>query len=121
MKEPDFEVDGWCLEDGEERHRVNPHSFWIPNREDRERLRQGDLAKLIFRISLNDEAEPVATERMWVIVREHSSEGYIGVLDNEPRSISENEWFWRGTEVPFKAQHVIDILIMNEKAAETAL
>lgn len=86
MKEPDFDVDGWCLESGEERHRENSHTFWIPDHEDRERLRQGDLAKLIFRINVNNEEEPEAIERMWMIVRDRIPEGYIGVLDNDPRA-----------------------------------
>jgi len=31
MREPDFDRDGWCLEDGEERHREAPDKFWIPS------------------------------------------------------------------------------------------
>ena len=31
MRAPDFEQDGWCLDDGEERHRAAPATFGIPD------------------------------------------------------------------------------------------
>ena len=116
MREPDFETDGWCLDDGEARHAAAPDTFWLPERQRRESLQPGDLAKLIFRISVDDAHESVAVERMWVIVRERTSDGYLGVLDNEPDAIAENDKFWLGTEFPFSAKHVIDI---EEKCANT--
>ena len=59
MRAPDFETDGWCLDDGEERHREAPDTFWIPDLEMRRVLRRGDFAKLIFRIAVagNEEVE----------------------------------------------------------------
>lgn len=67
------------------------------------------MAKLIFRISVDDSREPIAVERMWVIVRERVGVLYLGVLDNEPSAIAENEKIWVGTEIPFSAHHVIAI------------
>jgi hypothetical protein len=32
MREPHIDIDGWCLEDGEERHHAAPDTFWIPDR-----------------------------------------------------------------------------------------
>jgi hypothetical protein len=109
MREPDFEIDGWCLEDGEARHAEAPETFWLPPRRRRECLRPGELAKLIFRISVDDDNEGVAVERMWVVVRETIPDGYLGVLDNEPGAIAENDELWLGTELPFSAKHVINI------------
>lgn len=109
MREPDFDVDGWCLDDGEEYHRAAPDTFWIPGREAREGLQPGDLAKLIFRINVDDPEAPVAVERMWVLVRERTPGGYLGVLDNDPDALAENEEFWSGIELPFAARHVINI------------
>ena len=109
MREPDFEQDGWCLEDGEELHREAPETFWLPELEDRQSLQPGDLVKLIFRISVDNEEEPVAVERMWVIVRERVGEQYLGILDNDPYAIEENDEFWSGVELPFSPRHVIDI------------
>lgn len=64
MREPDFEVDGWCLENGEAYHAEAPDTFWLPERSRRETLQPGDIAKLIFRISVENEEESVAVERM---------------------------------------------------------
>ncbi len=109
MREPDFEIDGWCLEDGEAYHAAAPETFLLPERQRRESLQPGDLAKLIFRISVDNGEEDVAVERMWVLVRERTSGGYLGILDNEPNAIAENGEFWLGTELPFCANHVINI------------
>ena len=109
MREPDFETDGWCLEDGEQLHREAPETFWLPELKDRQSLEPGDLVKLIFRIAVDKEDEPVAVERMWVIVRERVGDQYLGILDNDPYAIDENEELWNGTELPFSPRHVIDI------------
>ena len=116
MREPDFELDGWCLEDGEAYHAEAPETFWLPDRQRRESLQPGDFAKLIFRISVDNADTNVAVERMWVLVRERTWVGYLGILDNEPDAIAENDEFWLGTELPFLAKHVINI---EEKDAKT--
>src|SRR3954454_12957018 len=107
MREPDFDIDGWCLDDGEAHHREAPETFWLPDLECREALQPGDLVKLIFRISVDDDEEPVAVERMWVLVRGRVGEHYFGILDNDPYAIEENDEFWSGIELPFAARHVI--------------
>jgi hypothetical protein len=109
MREPDIELDGWCLADGEERHSEAPTDFWIPSAEERERLQPGDYAKLIFHIAVDDREAPVSVERMWVVVRERLPGTYLGVLDNDPDAIEENDELWSGIEVPFNPRHVIDI------------
>ena len=120
MREPDFDIDGWCLEDGEAYHAEAPNSFWIPERHRREALQAGDLAKLIFRISVDNAYENVAVERMWVLVRERTADGYLGVLDNEPDAIAENDEFWLGSELPFTAKHVISIEERDENTIALA-
>lgn len=120
MRQPDFDIDGWCLDDGAEYHRAAPDTFWIPELTHREALWPGDLVKLIFRIAVDDPEEPVAVERMWVIVRERIPGGYLGILDNDPSSIDENEEFWSGIELPFEPRHVIDIDTPNETTVATS-
>jgi hypothetical protein len=120
MREPDFDSDGWCLDDGEEINRHAPDTFWIPPLEEREALKPGDLVKLIFRISVDNEEEPVAVERMWVLVREKIGDRYFGILDNDPYSIEENDELWNGVELPFSARHVIDIQPGDEATAASA-
>jgi len=119
MRGPDFERDGWCLEDGEERHRAAPASFHVPDLAVRKLLQPGDLAKLIFKIAVEGD-EYGAVERMWVIVRERTATGYVGMLDNEPNSISENGQFWRGTELPFEYRHIIAVADADEASIALA-
>ena len=57
---------------------------------------------------------------MWVIVRERTHEGYLGMLDNAPASLVENATFWVGAELPFAARHIIDIRLGNEVSAAAA-
>jgi hypothetical protein len=52
---------------------------------------------------------------MWVIIRDRTSSGYIGMLDNEPSSIPRNDRLWLGTELPFKYRHIIAVRPGNEK------
>jgi len=120
MREPSWEIDGWELDNGEEYHSGSPDSFWIPSRELRETLRRGDYAKLIFRICVGDDEEPVAVERMWVLVRGRVDKTYFGVLDNEPDALAENEDFWLGTELPFRAEHVINIMPADQESIDFA-
>ena len=120
MKEPDLDRDGWCLEDGEARHSGAPETFWIPDLSRRESLQPGDLVKLLFRISRDDEADPVAVERMWVLVRGRAGSHYFGVLCNDPDSIEENDELWSGVEIPFGARHVIDIIPADDSSREKA-
>jgi hypothetical protein len=120
MRLPDFEVDGWCLDDGEEYHLAAPDTFWIPDLKDRESLQPGDLVKLIFRISVDNAEEPVAVERMWVVVRERVGNEYLGILDNDPTAIYENDEFWSGIELPFNVRHIINIDMSNDATMEIA-
>ena len=120
MREPSWEIDGWELENGEDRHREAPESFWIPKLEHREALYPGDYAKLIFRIAFDDPDDPVSVERMWVIVRERTPWGYFGILRNEPAGIEENEDLWVDTELPFLAQHIIDIHHADQESVDLA-
>jgi hypothetical protein len=119
LRTPDFERDGWCLEDGEEYHRAAPQTFEIPSLDIRSILRPGDLAKLIFKIAV--EGDEPSFERMWVIVRERVPYGYLGVLDNDPSAIAENNEFWSGTELPFEYRHIIDAVPRDAKTIAIAI
>jgi len=93
----------FTLDDGEQINSEAPDTFWIPPHSDREALIVGDIAKLIFRIESDDE---VNVERMWVIVKERTSKGYIGILDNDPICTKE---IASGLEVEFQPEHIIQI------------
>jgi uncharacterized protein YegJ (DUF2314 family) len=119
MRAPSFVRDGWCLEDGEQRHREAPATFHIPDLALREILQPGDLAKLIFRIAVEGD-EHGAVERMWVIIRERVPGGYVGMLDNDPDSIAKNDTFWCGAELPFEYRHIIAVSHADETSTALA-
>ena len=109
MREPSVPVDGWGLDNAEEYHSKAPDTFAIPQLLERQNLQPGDFAHLLFRINVDGTEDGEVIERMWVVVSERTSDGYIGVLDNDPESIDENDRLWSGTELPFASHHVIGI------------
>jgi hypothetical protein len=113
MRLPTLEKNYWHLLSGEQLHHDHPDSFWIPPRDDREQLRIGQAVKLYFEIQSETDAgeTTLSSERMWVIVAERVSDGYIGILDNQPASIesSDEVYLCFGAEIPFFPEHVIDI------------
>jgi hypothetical protein len=113
MRLASFERDFWQLCSGEESHRNNPDTFWLPPLEQRQNLKRGDAAKLIFEIEGEEEDGAVAVqgERMWVIVSDMIGQTYMGILDNQPICLqrSDDVYLRFGAEVPFRAEHVIDI------------
>ena len=102
--------DGWTLVSAEIRHEVHPDAFWIPDRTEREGLRAGDAAKLLFDIETREGTRVIdrGVDRMWVIVKRRVGDDYIGVLESDP-GIAENLTLCAGTEVLFGAEHVSDI------------
>jgi hypothetical protein len=104
MRLPDYDTDGWCLADAEDIHRDHPETFYLPDLAERQNLQPGDFVQLIFEIDNDDGPD----ERMWAIVREIVAGGYIGMLNNEPATITENDTLWVGTEFAFEYRHIID-------------
>ena len=95
----------YTLEDGEQYHAENPGTFEIPSLEQRRNLKNGDIVKLMFRISNGKDS---LVERMWVIVRSSSRDGYVGSLDNDPGCTKKIR---AGMKVSFQPRHVINIWI----------
>ena len=108
-----FEQDFWQLRSGEESYRQHSDSFWLPPLEQRQALRRGQSARLIFDIEGEDDDGTVEVqgERMWVVVAEQVGDAYIGILDNQPACLepADGVYLRFGAEVPFRAEHVIDI------------
>lgn len=93
------------LADGEQIHAAYPEAFEIPPRSQRECLRPGDLAKLVFEVVQPSGDDPGA-ERMWVIVQQEIGGRYVGTLDNEPQAITT---IAADDPVEFGPEHVIQI------------
>ena len=98
------------LESAESRHTENPESFWIPPRGDRDAIAVGQLAQLLFQISIPDDPDgEFNVERMWVEVTARVHDVYIGTLRNQPASMDTEGVLDFGDEVRFRPEHVIDI------------
>jgi uncharacterized protein YegJ (DUF2314 family) len=93
------------LEDGEAYHRAAPATFQIPERERREKVKEGEIVKLIFRFH---GANDTRVERMWVKVSKRLENGYLGILDNDPYCTDQVK---AGIEVSFQPQHIINIWV----------
>lgn len=113
MQLPTIEHDFWTLVSGESRQAESPDSFWIPPLCERQSLKLGDAAKLIFEIESENERGGFerGCERMWVVVSEIAAPFFIGRLTNKPAALDESDDFYlrHDVEVPFLPEHVIDI------------
>ena len=98
------------LVSAEERHTAHPETFEIPPRADRETLVPGAAAKLLFQIETKEGDRIIdrGVDRMWVIVRAVTPEGYQGVLDNDPGE-SEGLNLRAGDGIVFGPEHVAAI------------
>jgi hypothetical protein len=125
MRPANIERDNWQLRSGEESHAAHPVTFEIPARIERDNLTRGQAAKLMFEIEAqdNDGNTDITCERMWVIVAEKIEDTYIGILDSQPVSIvhGDDVYLCFGAEVPFKAEHVIDIDMPPSKYSDWQL
>jgi hypothetical protein len=106
---PDLDIDGWELEDAEERHRAHPESFEIPSAEERASLAPGTLVKLLFLFLNEEDGKPIIDcERMWVRITERRNGGYAGQLENMPAT---SDVLAPGAIVEFGPQHIATVTI----------
>lgn len=94
------------LANAEARHEEAPRSFFIPTRDEREALRPGDLAKLLFEV-LSPTAGQPSGERMWVQVVSKEAGRYVGQLDNQPRVVTT---IAIDDHLEFGPEHIIQLL-----------
>jgi hypothetical protein len=90
----------WHLGNGVESNRLSPETFWIPPAEEKARVKQGTVVKLMF----HTKAFP--GERMWVQVSEVTSTGLVGTLANDPVFTPRLSY---GDKIKFDVDHIIDI------------
>jgi hypothetical protein len=113
MRLPTLDRDYWGLVSGESRHSEYRDSFRIPPLSERQTLKVGQAAKLIFEIETENERGEFerGCERMWVVVSDIATPYFIGRLTNTPASVDEDSDFYlkQDVEVPFLPEHVTDI------------
>ncbi len=104
-----LDVDGWTLQDAEQRLTQRDGLYWIPDRWVREHLDEhvpeGGYVKLLFRILDEDDPSSPAIERMWVTLAHQDGDWYHGHLANTPRTRGR---VVEGTPIWYRAEHVID-------------
>ena len=110
VSSPTFSKNGWTLVSAEERVLASPETFQLPSMTLRRSLLPGDAAKLLFDIEATENGHIVdrGVDRMWVIVKRRTEQGYLGILDNDPGA-AENLTLRQGDQVAFGPEHVIDI------------
>ena len=124
MRQPAIEIDYWELRSAEASHAKHGDEFWIPPLEARQTVKRGQAARLIFDIKVDNEGElKVVGERMRVIVKEKIGDTYIGILDNQPAcsDFEDDVYLCLGAEVPFLAEHIIDIDTPPQKHSDWQL
>lgn len=106
-----LDIDGWHLLSGVASHHRWPETFEIPDEGERRNLKEGDIIKLQFEISVPEHEEfgSLSGERMWVIVRGRSGPYYFGQLENVPACSDEQNHLKAGDRVVFLPEHVISI------------
>jgi hypothetical protein len=112
MRQPTIKTDFWELRSAEKSHAKYGDNFWIPGLEQRQSIQRGQAARLLFDIEIDNEGKlEIEGERMWVIVSEKIGDTYIGILDNQPAcsNFEDEVYLCIGAEIPFLAEHVIDI------------
>lgn len=73
----------WYLDNVYEINKEAPYTFYLPSSEVLEKLKVGDLVKLIFVTKIEDE-DGFHGERMWVEITERNEKKFVGELINEP-------------------------------------
>lgn len=98
------------LESGVERNRQYPTSFEIPSDEDKEVLRPGDSAKLVWAV------KRLPGEKMWVRITKRDGDRFVGTLQNWPVFVHLNP----GEVVKFHVDDIIDFIMEDDEGEEDA-
>lgn len=96
------------LMSGLESHRKYPESFEVPSDEDKELLRPGDSAKLMWSVMR------MPGERMWVRITHRAGDHLVGTLENDPVFVFKEY----GDTVKFHIDDIIDCSYDDEDSAE---
>jgi hypothetical protein len=82
-------MQSWHLADADALAAEYKYTFYKPPPDTLQRIKVGEVVKLIFRFESEDSEAPEA-ERMWVLVDEIGTQGrFKGRLNNEPRHITD--------------------------------
>ncbi|MFJ7973691.1 DUF2185 domain-containing protein [Psychrobacillus sp. NPDC096389] len=92
----------WYLDNVYERNKESPYTFYVPSKQVIDMLNVGDIVKLIFVATKNEE---YAGERMWVEISYRQGNYFKGMLTNEPLNFKNLKY---GQEITFQTEHICD-------------
>lgn len=103
----------WYLDNVFNLNNESPYTFYIPSSEVLDKLKIGDLVKLIF---VTDEAsdDEFRGERMWVRIDNITGNKFRGILDNEPYRLPLNI----GDEISFGIENICDTEYHDPNSSE---
>lgn len=78
-----------------------------PSIQDRVNVKVGFYVQLLLRAESSVEPQFRLTERMWVKVTHKKGIDFTGIIVNQPHVLV--DYFSRGSELRFSAEHIIDI------------
>ncbi|MFT9847246.1 immunity protein Imm33 domain-containing protein [Aneurinibacillus sp. REN35] len=93
----------WYLDNVYDLNKESPYTFYIPSSEVLDKLKVGDLVKLIF-VTEEAEDDGFRGERMWVQITHIKEKKFIGKLDNVPHRLP----LKIGDEISFGIENICD-------------
>lgn len=93
----------WYLDNVDELNKEYPYTFYIPSLEVLDKLKVGDLVKLIF-VTETKEDDGFRGERVWVEITKINGKRLSGKLDNEPYRLP----LKIGDEISFGVENICD-------------
>lgn len=108
MRLPVLALDGWQIEDAGEAVGATGRTEMIPVRALREAVVTGSLCKLFFRTMTSG----TMPEALWVSVQRREGSKYFGTLmqDASCPAVGGATYLAAGSEVPFAARHIAEII-----------
>jgi hypothetical protein len=103
----------WYLDNVYDLNKESPYTFYIPSPVVLDRLKVGDLVKLIF-VTEKAEDDGYRGERMWVQITNIKETKFIGVLDNEPHRLP----LKIGDEILFGIENICDTEYQDPNSTE---
>ncbi|AGK54491.1 immunity protein Imm33 domain-containing protein [Bacillus sp. 1NLA3E] len=103
----------WYLDNVYELNKESPYTFYVPSLEVLNKLKVGDLIKLIF-VTEEAEDDGFRGERMWVQITNIKEKKFIGILDNEPQRLP----LKIGDEISFGIENICDTEYEDPKSSE---
>jgi hypothetical protein len=103
----------WYLDNVYDLNKESPYTFYVPSPEVLNKLKVGDLVKLIFVTDIAED-DGYRGERMWVQITNIKGNKFKGKLDNEPHRLS----LKIGDEISFGIENICDTEYQDPNSSE---